>query len=279
MTLIRPATLHRLLAPIALALLLAGCSAFQDKDETVGWSQQRLFTEATEEMQAGNYQTAIKYYEILESRFPYGKYAHQSRLNVAYAYYRASEPESALAAADRFIRLHPNHPATAYAYYLRGLVNFNRSLGFLDRFLPTDTAQRDPGAALESYNDFAEVVRKFPDSEYTVDAAQRMLYLRNNLARYEIRVARYYMRRGAYIAAANRAEYVVQNYQRTPAVREALEIMIDAYTRLGLPELATNTQRVLALNEDSGALIPDPQKLAEKSLGQKVWEFFELDQN
>jgi outer membrane protein assembly factor BamD len=279
MTLIRPATLHRLLAPIALALLLAGCSAFQDKDETVGWSQQRLFTEATEEMQAGNYQTAIKYYEILESRFPYGKYAHQSRLNVAYAYYRASEPESALAAADRFIRLHPNHPATAYAYYLRGLVNFNRSLGFLDRFLPTDTAQRDPGAALESYNDFAEVVRKFPDSEYTVDSAQRMLYLRNNLARYEIRVARYYMRRGAYIAAANRAEYVVQNYQRTPAVREALEIMIDAYTRLGLPELATNTQRVLALNEDSGALIPDPQKLAEKSLGQKVWEFFELDQN
>jgi outer membrane protein assembly factor BamD len=189
------------------------------------------------------------------------------------------EPESALAAADRFIKLHPTHPATAYAYYLRGLVNFNRSLGFLDRFLPTDTAQRDPGAALESYNDFAEVVRKFPDSEYTVDSAQRMLYLRNNLARYEIRVARYYMRRGAYIAAANRAEYVVQNYQRTPAVREALEIMIDAYTRLGLPELATNTQRVLALNEDSGALIPDPQKLAEKSLGQKVWEFFELDQN
>jgi outer membrane protein assembly factor BamD len=268
-----------LLAPIALALLLAGCSAFQDKDETIGWSQQKLFNEATGEMQAGNYQTAIKYYEILESRFPYGKYAHQSRLNVAYAYYRASEPESALAAADRFIRLHPNHPATAYAYYLRGLVNFNRSLGFLDRFLPTDTSQRDPGAALESYNDFAEVVRKFPDSEYTVDSAQRMLYLRNNLARYEIRVARYYMRRGAYLAAANRAEYVVQNYQRTPAVREALEIMIEAYTRLGLPELATNTQRVLALNEDSGALIPDPQKLAEKSLGQKVWEFFELDQN
>ena len=275
----RPATIHRLLATIALALLLAGCSAFQDKDETVGWSQQKLFTEATDEMQAGNYQTAIKYYEILESRFPYGKYAHQSRLNVAYAYYRAAEPESALAAADRFIRLHPNHPATAYAYYLRGLVNFNRSLGFLDRFLPTDTAQRDPGAALDSYNDFAEVLRKFPDSEYAADSAQRMLYLRNNLARYEIRVARYYMRRGAYLAAANRAEYVVQNYQRTPAVRDALEIMIDAYTRLELTELANNTQRVLALNEDTGALIPDPQKLAEKSLGQKVWEFFELDQN
>ena len=271
--------MSRLIWPLLLAMTLSACSALQDKDETLGWSQQKLFTEANDEMRAGNYDVAIKYFEILESRYPFGKYAHQSQLNVAYAYYRFSEHESALAAADRFIRLHPGHPATAYAYYLRGLINFNRSLGFLDRFIPTDTAQRDPGAALDSYKDFAEVVRRFPESEYAEDAARRMLYLRNNLARYEVHVARYYMRRGAFLAAANRAEYVVQNYQRTPALRDALEIMIDAYTELGMLDLAGDAQRVLALNEDSGALITDPQELAEKPLGLQVWEFFELDEN
>jgi outer membrane protein assembly factor BamD len=264
---------------LLISLLLAGCSAFTDKDETIGWSQQKLFTEATAEMNAGNYERAIKYYEILESRYPFGKYAHQSQINLAYAYYRFQEPESAIAAADRFIKLHPNHPAAAYAIYLKGLANFNRSLGFLDRFVPTDTAQRDPGAALDSYQDFAEVVRKYPDSEYAEDAARRMLYLRNNLARYEVRVARYYMKRGAFLAAANRAEYVVQNYQRTPALREALELMIEAYDRLGMEQLKTDTQRVLALNENNGSLIEDPQEIAEKSLGAELWDFFELDEN
>jgi outer membrane protein assembly factor BamD len=270
--------ISRLIWPLLLVLFLSGCAGLQE-DETLGWSQQKLFTEATDAMQSGNYEQAIKYYEILESRYPFGKYAHQSQLNVAYAYYRFSEPESALAAADRFIRLHPGHPATAYAYYLKGLINFNRSLGFLDRFIPTDTSQRDPGAALDSYNDFAEVLRLFPESEYAEDAARRMLYLRNNLARYEVHVARYYMRRGAYLAAANRAEYVVQNFQRTPALRDALEIMIDAYTRLGMNDLAGDTQRVLAMNEQSGALIPDPQEIADKPLGQEIWEFFALDEN
>jgi outer membrane protein assembly factor BamD len=268
-----------LVLTLLTVLLLTGCAGFEEKDETVGWSQQKLFTEATEEMRTGNYDKAIKFYEILESRYPFGKYAHQAQLNVAYAYYKFSEPEAALAAADRFIRLHPGHPATAYAYYLRGLTNFTRSLGFLDRFLPTDTAQRDPGAALDSYKDFAEVVRKFPNSEYAPDAAQRMLYLRNNLARYEVRVAQYYMKRGAYIAAANRAEYVVQNYQRTPSVRDALSLMIVAYGRLGLTQLANDTRRVLALNENNGSLIDDPQQTADKGLTEQVWEFFELDQN
>lgn len=266
--------------PIVLcALVLSGCAAFQDKDETIGWSQQKLFTEATDEMRAGNYERAIRYYEILESRFPFGKYAHQAQINLAYAYYRHQEPEAALAAAERFIKLHPDHPASAYAYYLRGLINFNRTLGFLDRFLPTDTSQRDPGAALDSYKDFAEVLRKFPDSEYAPDAAQRMLYLRNNLARLEVNVAEYYMRRGAWLAAANRAQYVVQNYQRTPAVREALELMIEAYARLGMDDLVEDTYRVLAMNEDSGALIPDPLKSGERGFGQQAWEFFGLDEN
>lgn len=269
----------RLVWPLLLVLTLSACSAFRDKDETLGWSQQRLFTEASDAMRAGNYDLAIKYFEILESRYPFGKYAHQAQINVAYAYYRFAEPESALAAADRFIRLHPDHPATAYAFYLRGLVNFNRSLGFFDRFIPTDNSQRDPGAALDSYKDFAEVVRQFPESDYAEDAARRMLYLRNNLARHEIYVARYYMRRGAFLAAANRADYVVRNFQRTPSLRDALEIMIDAYTELGMTDLAGDTQRVLALNEQSGALIQDPQELVDQPIGARVWDFFGLDEN
>jgi outer membrane protein assembly factor BamD len=261
-------------------LLLAGCSGLDEKDETRGWSQQKLYSEATAELDAGAYERAIKYYELLESRYPFGKYAHQSQINLAYAYYRFSEPESALAAADRFIKLHPKHPATAYAHYLKGLVNFNRSLGFLDRFLPTDTSQRDPGAALDSYNDFAEVVNQYPNSEYAEDSVRRMLYLRNNLARHEVNVARYYIKRGAFLAAANRAEYVVQNYQRTPALRDALEIMIDAYAKLGMQELENDTRRVLAMNERNGSLISDPlREFDEKPFGLKVWEFFELDQN
>jgi outer membrane protein assembly factor BamD len=271
----------RLRWPILLLtlLMLTGCSMFKDEDETIGWSQQKLYTEATSEMNAGNYERAIRFYETLESRYPFGKFAHQAQLNVAYAYYRFSEPESALAAADRFIKLHPGHPATAYAYYLRGLINFNRSLGFLDRFLPTDTSQRDPGAALDSYNDFAEVVKKYPNSEYAEDSAQRMLYLRNNLARNEINVATYYMKRGAFIAAANRAEFVVQNYQRTPALREALVLMIAAYKELGMEQLEQDARRVLALNEANGSLIDDPREVGEKSFSRQVWEFFELDEN
>jgi outer membrane protein assembly factor BamD len=266
--------------PILLfALFLSACSVFEEKDETLGWSQQKLYTEATSEMNSDNWEKAIKYYEILESRYPFGKYAHQSQLNVAYAYYRYDEHESALAAADRFIKLHPGHPATAYAYYLRGLINFTRTRSFLDRFVPTDTAQRDPGAALESYKDFSEVVRLFPDSEYAEDSIRHMLHLRNNLARHEVRVADFYMRRGAFLAAANRAEYVVQNYQRTPALRDALQLMIAAYLELGMDDLAQDTQRVLALNEDTGALIDDPQEVLDKPFTQEVWDFFELEKD
>ena len=271
--------MSRLIWPLLLTLLLNGCSFFKEKDETKGWSQHKLYSEASSELASGGYEKAIEYYEKLESRYPFGKYAHQAQLDVAYAYYKADEPESALAAADRFIKFHPGHPAVAYAYYLRGLTNFNRSLGFLARFTPTDNSQRDPGAALDSYKDFEHVVKNFPNSDYAEDARQRMLYLRNNLARYEVHVARYYIKRGAYVAAAQRASYVVENYQRTPAVKDALEVMIDAYTRLGMKDLAADAQRVLALNKQSGAIIPDPQKLQEKSWGRKLWDYSGLDKN
>jgi outer membrane protein assembly factor BamD len=272
--------MSRLVWLLIASLSLGGCSIFgKEEDPTKNWSQQKLYSEATAELHDGGYQKAIEYYEKLESRYPFGKYAHQAQLDVAYAYYRADEPESALAAADRFIKFHPRHPAAAYAYYLKGLVNFNRTLGFLARFTPTDNSQRDPGAALDSYKDFEMVVNKFPDSDYAEDARKRMLYLRNNLARHEVHVARYYMKRGAYIAAADRANYVVENYQRTPALKDALQLMADAYTKLELPQLAADAKRVLAANEASGALIPDPQKMQEKGWTRELWDYFELDRN
>jgi len=259
--------------------LLGGCSMFAEEDATKGWSQQKLYNEATEELSSGNYDKAVEYYEKLEARYPFGKYAHQAQLNVVYAYYRAGEPESALAAADRFIKFHPGHPAVAYVHYLKGLVNFNSSLGFMARFIPTDNSQRDPGATRESYKDFAVVVRDFPDSDYAEDSRKRMLYLRNNLARHEVHVARFYIKRGAYVAAANRAGSVVQHYQRTPALRDALEVMIEAYTRLGMDDLAGDAQRVLAMNENNQALIEDPLEFGDKSLGDDIWDFFGLDEN
>lgn len=271
--------MYRPIWPILFVLLLGGCSIFGDKDETEGWSQQKLYTEASSELAAGSYEKAIEYYEKLESRYPFGKFAHQAQLDIAYAYYKADEPESALAAADRFIKFHPGHPAVAYAHYLKGLTNFSRSLGFLARFTPTDNSQRDPGAALDSYRDFEHVLQEFPESDYAEDARRRMLYLRNNLARYEVHVARFYIKRGAYVAAAQRASYVIENYQRTPAVRDALEVMIEAYTRLGMQDLVADAQKVLALNEASGALIEDPLEFREKSWGRQLWDYFELDTN
>ncbi len=270
----------RLLTTLALVMALAGCGLLpEEKDETKGWSAQKLYSEASAALSSGDYTNAIKYYEKLEARYPFGRYAMQAQLDVAYAYYRSEEPAQAIAAADRFIKLYPNSPATPYAYYLKGIVNFNLSLGLLERYLPTDPSQRDAGAALEAYKDFEELVRRFPDTDYAKDARQRMLYLRNNLARYEVHVARYYLTRGAYLAAANRASYVVERFPRTPAVREALEVMAQAYDKLELPELADDARRVLALNEAQGTFAVDLTKAPEKAWSQTIWDYLELDQN
>ncbi len=265
---------------IALALL-SGCSLLpKEKDETLGWSAQKFYSEASFAMSDNDYETAIKYFEGLEARYPFGRYAMQAQLDVAYAYYKDSNHEAALAAADRFIRLHPRNPHVDYAYYLKGIVNFNRNLSFITRFIPTDTSQRDPGSTIDSFNDFAELVRRFPESQYAEDARKRMFYLRNNLASHEVHVARYYMKRGAYLAAANRCVTVVEKYQRTPAVKDALEIMISAYDNLGLVELSNDAKRVLAMNIQSGALnVAESEYQEEKTLGQAVWDYFELDEN
>jgi outer membrane protein assembly factor BamD len=259
-------------------LLLSGCSLLPDqKDKTATWSEQKLYAEATNFMRGGNYNTAIEYYQKLESRYPFGRYAMQSQLNIAYAYYRQDEPDPAMAAIERFIKLHPDHPAVAYALYLKGLVSFNRNMGFFARFLPTDNSQRDPGSTHDSYDHFAELIRRFPDTEYAADARLRMFYLRNNLARHELHVARYYMDRGAYLAAANRAQYVVEHYQYTPAVQDALGIMVISYERMGMDKLYRDALRVLAMNEAKGNFVIKEGE--EKSLTERIWEYLELDQN
>jgi len=264
---------------LAITLLsLSGCSLLPNqKDKTASWSEQKLYVEATDFMRGGNYDTAIEYYRKLESRYPFGRYAMQSQLNIAYAYYRQDEPDPAMAAIERFIKLHPDHPAVAYALYLKGLVSFNQNMGFFARFLPTDNSQRDPGSTHESYNHFAELIRRFPDTDYAADARLRMFYLRNNLARHELHVARYYMDRGAYLAAANRAQYVVEHYQYTPAVQDALGIMIISYERMGMDELYRDALRVLAMNEAKGNFVTTEDE--KKSLTERIWEYLELDKN
>ena len=269
----------RLLCLLPLVLLV-GCSWLKEQeDPTKGWNVTKLYRAASAELDSGNYKTAIDYYEKLEARYPFGRYAMQSQLDVAYAYYKADEPESAIAAAERFIKLYPQNPYVDYAYYLKGIVNYNRSVGFLDRYIPTDPAQRDPGSALDAFQDFSELIRRFPDSKYAPDARQRMLYLRNNLAQHEVSVAHYYIKRGAYLAAVDRCNYVIQHYQRTSAVKRALEAMIDAYHRLGEDDLAADAQRVLALNEKAGRFLSDTPAPGEVSLSRKIWEYLELDKN
>ncbi len=269
---------NQLLRSLIAVLFLAGCAMPEQIDKTKDWSASQFYSEAKSALNDGDYEQAIKYYEGLEARYPFGRFATQAKLDVIYVHYKDGEPDSAIAAADRFIKLHPKNPYVDYAYYLKGLANYNRNQSFTSRFLPTDPSQRDAGATLNSFNDFTELVRLFPDSKYAADARQRMLFLRNNLAKYQIHVARYYMERGAYLAAANRANRVVTNFQRTDAVRDALEIMVAAYTKLGLTALAGDANRVLALNLQNGILAGEEGESGKGIFGS-IWDAFKLDEN
>ena len=224
--------------------VLSSCSMWgQKEDKTRNWSAQRLYQAAKESLAAGDYETAIDYYEKLESRYPFGSRAQQAQLDTAYAYFKSDEPASAVAAADRFIKLHPRHPNVDYAFYLRGLANFDQGKNLVDRIVRLDESERDTGAAVQAFADFKALTTRFPDSRYSADARQRMLYLKNTLAGHEIHVADYYMRREAYVAAAGRARYVVENYPTTPSVPDALVIMATAYRLLKLDDLAADAIR------------------------------------
>lgn len=237
------------IAALIVAALIAGCGLLPaEKDETIGWSANKLYAEAKDALNDGSYAKAIKYFEKLESRYPYGRYAQQAQIEIAYAYWKDQEPASAVAACERFIKLHPNHPNVDYVYYLRGLINFNEDLGIMGTISNQDMTERDPKGARESFDAFRELVTRFPDSKYTPDALLRMKYLVNALASLELHVARYYMKRGAYLAAANRAQYAVKNYPDAPATEEALFIMVKAYDSLGLNDLRDDAERVMRTN-------------------------------
>ncbi len=260
----------------AIVLLSAGCSLLPDQvDQTSEWSANQLYSAAKKELNSKNYEKAIELFEKLEARFPFGRYAQQAQLEIAYAYYKYDEPESAIAAADHFIKIYPRHPNVDYAWYIRGLTNYNRGKTFVDKFLPQDASQRDTRSMRKAFDDFARLATKYPESRYAKDAAQRMIYLRNNMARYEMHVADYYMRRGAYIAALNRGRYVVENYQRTPAIADALVIMVQANRKLGMDDLAADSLKVLGLN------YPDHPELAVLESNQEadssdtpLWKFW-----
>lgn len=242
--------LTTLLLPSLLVLaLLAGCATSGNyDDQTANWTAKQLYTEAKKDLDNANYDNAISLFEKLEGRYPYGQYAEQARLEIAYAHYKNGEADSAILAAERFIKLYPRQPHVDYAYYLRGLAAFGKGQNFLSRMFKQDPSERDPKRVREAFQYFDELVKRFPNSRYVPDSIQRMIYLRNQLARYEVHVADFYLRRGANLAAVNRAKYVVENYQKTPAVADALAVMVRGYRRLQLPELASDALRVLKLN-------------------------------
>ncbi|MGE0800069.1 MAG: outer membrane protein assembly factor BamD [Lautropia sp.] len=230
---------------VAAALALAGCAS-SEYDRTANWTAEQLYADAKGELDVGNWSAAQKSLQRLESRYPFGRFAQQAQLDLAWASYREGERADALVAIDRFIRLHPTHERLDYALYLKGLINFNNREGLIARMAGQDLSERDQQAARESYESFRQVATRFPDSRYAEDALARMKYLVNSMASGEVHIARYYYSRGAYVAALNRAQDVIAQYQQTPATEDALNLMVLAYDKLGLHDLRDDTARVLA---------------------------------
>jgi outer membrane protein assembly factor BamD len=233
---------------LVLSLALGACSSNDELPEMADTGEQQMYEQIQGYLQGGSYSDAVRALQLLESRYPFGKYAEQAQLELIYAHYQAYEHEAAVEAADRFIRLHPQNPNVDYAYYMKGLAAYTSNQDVFDRFIPTDLSERDTSQAREAFGEFAQLVARYPASPYAADARARMVYLRNLLARHEITVANYYFRRGAYLAATNRGAYVVENFQNTPAVADGLAVMAQGYILLGYNDLAKDTIAVLALN-------------------------------
>jgi outer membrane protein assembly factor BamD len=230
---------------LAAAALLAGCSSLKDDDKTATWSPNKIYAEAQDQMNSGNYDKAVPLFEKLEGRAAGTPLAQQAQLDRAYAQYKGGEQAAALQTLDRFMKLHPTSPALDYALYLKGIVNFNDNLGMFSFITKQDLSERDQKAAKESFESFKELVTRFPDSKYTPDARARMTYIVNSLGASEVHVARYYYSRGAYVAAINRAQVALRDYQGVPALEEALYIMMRSYDALNMPQLRDDTLRVL----------------------------------
>ncbi|XQE67828.1 outer membrane protein assembly factor BamD [Pseudomonas sp. P3C3] len=256
---------------IATLVLTAACSSNKPEvDENL--SETELYQQAQDDLDSNSYNNAIAKLKALESRYPFGRYAEQAQLELIYAYYKNVEPEAAKSAAERFIRLHPQHANVDYAYYLKGLASFDQDRGLIARFLPLDLTKRDPGAARDSYNEFAQLTSRYPNSRYAPDAKARMIYLRNLLAAYEIHAGRYYLSRQAYVAAANRGRYVVENLQETPSVGDGLALMVEAYQRLELDDLAATSLETLKLNYPDHPTLVDGQFVpVEEEADNRSW--------
>lgn len=239
-----------LLGVVALATVLGlgACASTPEKDETLGWSSQKLYAEAKDEMNSGNYEKSVKLYEKLESRYPYGLLAQQALIESAYGYYKQDERAQALAATDRFLKLYPNNPYTDYVLYLKGLINFNTDQGWFTFLSDQKLYQRDQAAAKQSFEAFKELVTRFPESKYTPDARLRMRYIVNSLALYDTHVALFYYRHDAYVAAADRAQRAITHFQDAPSNQLALAIMVKSYDKLGLTQLRDDAERVLKTN-------------------------------
>lgn len=236
--------LSSLVPALLAASILAACSS-TPTDPTAGWSPNRIYSEAKDEMNGGAFDKAIDLYEKLEGRAAGTPLAQQAQLEKAYAQYRNGEKAQAIATLDRFMKLHPASPALDYALYLKGIINFNDDLGLFSWISRQDLSERDQKAAKDSFEAFRELVTRFPDSRYAPDARQRMIYIVNALARYEVHVARYYYQRGAYVAAINRAQAALAEYKDVPALEEALYILMQSYDALGMTQLRDDTRRVL----------------------------------
>jgi len=276
-------SLYKTLLILLLLLTLSSCSTIkglfgddEDEDPSIAKDRtaQQLYQKANGEMRANRLADAVESYTLLESRYPFGRYAQQAQLELTFLHYRRSNMDDAVNSAERFIKLNPQHPNVDYAYYMKGLANFDKSKTFINFVLPRNPSDKDPAPLLASFETFKELIQKFPDSQYSDDAKQRMIYLRNELAEYELTVADFYMRRGAYVAAANRAKYVMERYQGAPAMPQAVYTLELAYRQLGINDLAYDSHKVYAnnfLSEDGTLLNPD-YATTKISCATNVWD-------
>jgi outer membrane protein assembly factor BamD len=254
---------------LAALALLAGCHTRpQRASNRRAVTPDSLFTAAHRAMLAGDYTFAIKQYESLTSRFPFTSQARQARLDLIYAYYRRGEKESATDAADQFLRENPSHPRVDYAWYMKGMIDFERTPNVIELFFGVDMAKRPPTTALKAITAFNTVVTQYPKSDYAHDALRRMIYLRNRLAEYEVNVARYYVKRGAYLAAAQRAQNVIEQYDGAPAEKSALDVLRVSYQRLGFNDLQANIDRVYQTN------YAGVDQAATAAAGRHWWKFW-----
>lgn len=231
---------------LSVVLSIVACSSNKEKKAQVS-TEQAIYEKAQYHLKSSNWEAAAETLQILEENFPFGSFAEQAQLELIFAYFRMDDQDLAIAASERFIRLHPQHRNVDYAYYMRGIASFYNKTAFTTSLI-SDVSNRDSGSAKEAFNYFAQLLEKYPESIYVLDARQRMLYLRNILARQEIHIANYYFKRGAFVAAANRGKFVVENMQGTPAVPDGLAVMAQAYHLLGMQELADDAEKVLVKN-------------------------------